>query len=161
MNYVKRNLIAVATCLLAIGAVAEEPVVEKSAEVKPAVEKALGVGAGLAIFEGDLGLQIRKDFNLGKTKRSEISLQGSFYNHDKFTVRLDADYHFVLTPNWPFRFYPLAGIDFSIRSKENRVGANVGFGVNIALRETVSAFVEAKYLAGDWDGYGFVIGINF
>ena len=112
-------------------------------------------------FEGDWGVTGRKDFVLGEQQRSEIILQGGLYNQNKWTFRFDADYHFVFFPEGPFRFYPLAGFDFAVQNKNNRSGINLGGGMTIPLREQISAFIEAKYTFGDWDGFALTAGVYF
>lgn len=121
----------------------------------------IGFGAGIGMFEGDWGAVGRKDFVMGAPQRHEIILQGGLYNQNRWTVRLDADYHFVFLPDGLFRFYPLAGVDLAIQNKNNRTGINLGGGMTLSLREQISAFLEAKYTFGDWDGFALTAGIYF
>lgn len=121
----------------------------------------LGFGAGLGVFDGDFGVVGRKDFVLGEQKRSEIILQGGLYNQNRWTFRFDADYHFVFLPEGPVRFYPLAGYNLALQNKNNRSGVNLGGGMAISLRKQISAFIEAKYTFGDWDGYALTAGVYF
>ena len=120
-----------------------------------------GWGLGAGVFDGDFGIQGRKDFAFGEAKVSEVSLQGSVYFHDKTTFRFDADYHHILNPDSAFRIYPLVGMEFSIDKRSNRWGANLGGGMNIKLSEHNDAFFEFKYVFGDWSGFGFMAGIHF
>jgi len=120
-----------------------------------------GFGFGLGVFDGDFGIQGRKDFLLGPKKISELSFQGSLFFKDKTTFHLDADYHHVFTPNSSFRIYPLGGINLALRKKENRFGLNLGVGMNIKITDRNALFIEAKYIFGDWDGYGLIVGVEF
>ena len=120
-----------------------------------------GWGLGAGVFDEDFGMQGRKDFTLTESGVSEVSLQGSVFLHDKTTFRFDANYHHYLNPKSAIRIYPLAGAEFSIRKKSNRWGANLGGGVNIRLTEHNDAFLELKYVFGDWSGIGFMAGIHF
>jgi len=119
-----------------------------------------GWGLGAGVFEGDFGAQIRKDFWLGGDI-SQITGQGSVFFHNKTTFRIDADYHFIINPGKPNRFYPLAGLDLAFNSDSLKLGINVGGGVNFRLTEKTAAFAEGKYVIGDWDGWAFTGGIYF
>ena len=145
MNKMQKHILTLAACTLALNA---------SAGIE-------GWGLGAGVFDGDFGIQGRKDFALGEKKVSEVSLQGSVFNHDKLTFRFDADYHHILNPDSPVRLYPLAGMEFSINKRSNRWGANLGAGMNIKLTEHNDAFLEFKYVFGDWSGFGFMAGIHF
>jgi hypothetical protein len=127
-----------------------------------AAEKSpLGLGFGLGFFDGEPGMMIRTDFVLDPKGLHEIALLAGGFNEDKFTFRIDADYHLVLNPRWKVRVYPLAGAELAIRSKHNRAGYNLGGGLNFDLVEPFRPFVEAKYTFGDWEGFGLVFGVHF
>jgi hypothetical protein len=117
-----------------------------------------GWGLGASIFDGDFGVQVRKDFWLGGDI-SQITGQGSVFFPSKTTFRIDVDYHFILNPEGPGRFYPLAGIDFAFNSDHAKFGLNLGGGANFMLTEKTAAFGEAKFVIGDWDGFVFTLGI--
>jgi hypothetical protein len=118
-----------------------------------------GWGLGAGVFDGDFGVQLRKDFWLGGDI-SQVAGQASVYFASKTTFRLDVDYHFIINPG-PSRFYPLAGIDFAFTSDRAKFGLNGGVGLNFRLTEKTAAFAEAKYIFGDWDGWAFIGGIRF
>ena len=124
-----------------------------SAEVK-------GIGFAAGVFDGDFGAQVRKDFWLGGDI-SQITAQGSVYFQNKTTFRLDADYHFILNPESPGRFYPLVGLDVAFNSSSLKLGANAGGGVNFSLTESLQAFAEAKFIFSSWDGLAIMGGIYF
>ena len=117
-----------------------------------------GIGAGA--LDGDFGFQLRKDFWLGGDI-SQITGQTSVYFQGKTTFRFDADYHFILNPGNPGRFYPLAGVDFAVNSDAVKFGLNAGGGFNFKFTESNAAFVEAKFIFGGWDGFAIVGGIFF
>jgi len=120
--------------------------------------KGWGIGAGA--HDGDFGFQVRKDFWLGGDI-SQITGQGSVYFHNKTTFKLDADYHFIINPGNPSRFYPLVGLQFGFNSNSAKLGANLGFGANFMLTDKTAAFGEIKWVIGDWDGFCFGAGIYF
>ena len=124
-----------------------------SAEVK-------GIGLAASVFDGDFGVQVRKDFWLGGDI-SQITGQGAVYFENKTTFRFDADYHFMLNPDSPGRFYPLVGLNLSFNSDSLKLGANAGGGVNFKLTESLQAFAEAKYIFSSWDGLAITGGIYF
>ena len=126
----------------------------------PASAQVRGWGLGVGVFDGDFGIQGRKDFWLGGDI-SQITAQGSVYFHNRTTFRIDTDYHFIVNPGNPGRFYPLVGLDLAFNSKAVRLGANGGGGVNFMLTESVAAFAEIKYTFGDWDGFAITGGIYF
>jgi hypothetical protein len=129
-----------------------------TASTAAADSRSWGLGAG--VFDGDFGVQARKDFWLGGDI-SQISGQASVYFPSKTTFRIDADYHFMLNPDNASRFYPLAGLDFAFNSNTAKLGVNGGIGLNFKLTEKTAAFGEAKYIFGSWDGWAFTGGIYF
>ena len=126
----------------------------------PVAAETKGWGLGAGAFSGDFGVQARKDFWLGGDI-SQITGQGSVYFEDKTSFRIDADYHFILNPENPGRFYPLAGLDFAFNSDSAKFGANAGGGFKFMFTEKLAGFAEAKYTFGSWDGFAFVGGIYF
>lgn len=119
-----------------------------------------GIGLGAGVFDGDFGVQIRKDFWLGGDI-SQITAQGAVYFENKTTFRFDADYHFILNPDNPGRFYPLVGLDIAFTSSNLELGANAGGGVNFKLTDSLQAFAEGKFIFSGWDGLAIVGGIYF
>ena len=119
-----------------------------------------GIGLGAGVFDGEFGVQVRKDFWLGG-EISQITAQGAVYFENKTTFRLDADYHFMLNQESPGRFYPLAGLDIAFTSSNLKLGANAGGGVNFKLTESLQAFAEAKFIFSSWDGLAITGGIYF
>lgn len=117
-----------------------------------------GWGLGAGAHDGDFGVQARKNFWLGGDV-SQITGQGSVFFHGKTTFKIDADYHFVINPESPSRFYPLAGLQFAFNSDSAKLGVNLGGGVNFMLTEKLAAFAELKWVLGDWDGFGFMVGL--
>ena len=120
-----------------------------------------GWGMGVGTFDGDFGIHARKDFRMGAEQQFGIALQGGFYNQQKWTTRLDGDFHYVFRPESAFSFYPLIGLDLAIQSKNNRTGFNAGIGSTIQLNSQTRLFLEAKHVFGDWDGFAVTAGIYF
>jgi hypothetical protein len=120
-----------------------------------------GWGLGLGTFEGDFGIHARKDFKMGAEQQYGMALQGGVYNQNKWTTRLDADFHYIFMPRSVFRFYPLAGIDLAIQSKNNRTGFNLGLGSTVQLNDQTRFFLEAKQIFGEWDGFALTLGVYF
>jgi len=118
-----------------------------------------GWGLGAGVFDGDFGVQVRKDFRLGGDI-SQISGQAAAYFPSKTTFRLDADYHFLLNKG-ASRFYPLVGLDFAFNSDHAKLGVNGGVGLNFKLTDKLAAFAEGKYIFGSWDGWAFTGGVYF
>ncbi|QBG46017.1 hypothetical protein EGM51_00785 [Verrucomicrobia bacterium S94] len=129
--------------------------------VVPSMAAPKGWGIGLGTFDGDFGGQARKDFIFGPELQYGIVLQAGLYNQHSITGRFDADFHYVLNPESGVQFYPLAGVDWAAESKYNRIGANLGFGGVFDLNAETRLFIEAKYVAGDWDGGALTAGIYF
>jgi hypothetical protein len=126
--------------------------------VATAAAEPKGWGLGAGAHDGDFGLQLRKDFWLGGDV-SQITGQGSVFFHGKTTFKIDADYHFIINRESPSRFYPLAGLQFAFNSDSVKLGVNLGGGAKFMLTEKMAAFAELKYVLGDWDGFGFMVGI--
>lgn len=120
-----------------------------------------GWGLGLGTFDGDFGGQARKDFVFGNELQYSIDLQAGLYNQNKWTGRFNADFHYILRPDSAFSLYPLAGINFALEKKNNRAGANIGGGALLDINAETSLFFEGKYVAGDWNGFAFTVGIYF
>lgn len=136
-------------------------IVLMSANGLTAGEGPRGWGFGIGLFEGDFGAHARKDFTLGRAGLYEIVVQGGLYNQNRWTGRFDADFHYVFRPESSLRFYPLAGFDWALQKKYNRAGANLGGGLTIDLNDQTRLFLEAKYVAGDWDGFALTGGVYF
>jgi opacity protein-like surface antigen len=119
-----------------------------------------GWGAGIGILDGDFGIQGRKDFWLGGDI-SQITAQASVHFHNRTTFRLDADYHFIINPSDPSRFYPLVGLQLGFNSDAVKFGVNAGGGVNFMLTEKLAAFAEVKYIIGDWNAWALTAGLYF
>ena len=120
-----------------------------------------GWGMGVGTFDSDWGVQARKDFMFGEEHQYAIDLQAGLYNQKKWTGRFNADFHYIFMPKSAFSLYPLAGLNFSLQDGRNRWGANIGGGMLVDLNADTSLFLEAKYVAGDWSGYGITLGIYF
>ncbi|MDF7808766.1 hypothetical protein P4E94_15060 [Pontiellaceae bacterium B12219] len=120
-----------------------------------------GWGVGLGVFDSDFGIQGRKDFKFGKELQYAVDLQAGLYNQQKVTTRLNADFHYIFRRDTAFRLYPLAGVNLAIQSKYNRAGFNIGGGTTFDLNSETAIFIEAKYVAGDWDGYALTVGVYF
>jgi hypothetical protein len=116
-------------------------------------------GFAAGSFDGEFGLQARKDFHLGGDI-SGITGQGSVLFSDPTAFALDADYHFVIKSGTS-RFYPLAGLHFIFDSDNAKFGANGGGGINFMLTEKLAAFGEIKYVFGGREGWFFTAGIYF
>ena len=120
-----------------------------------------GWGAGLGTFDSDWGAQVRKDFMFGEERQYAIDLQAGLYNQRKWTGRFNADFHYIFRPKSAFSLYPLAGLNFALQDGRNRWGANIGGGMLLDVNADTSLFLEAKYVGGDWNGYGITLGIYF
>lgn len=120
-----------------------------------------GWGLGFGTFDGDFGGQARKDFVFGEELQYSFDLQAGLYNQRRWTGRFNADFHYMLRPDSAISLYPLAGINFALQKKSNRAGVNIGGGAIIDVNAETSLFVEGKYVAGDWDGFAFTVGIYF
>jgi hypothetical protein len=144
MKFVRTWLVATMCCSLAGAA---------QAEVK-------GWGAGAGVMDGDFAVQLRKDFWLGGDI-SQITGQAGASFHKKTVGRIDADYHFILNPRKPSRFYPLVGLQFAFNSDHVEFGINGGGGVNFKLTPKLAAFAEVKYVFSDWDGLSILGGLYF
>lgn len=119
-----------------------------------------GWGGGIALFDGDhFGVHGRKTFVLG----GDISniTTGATVFFDPTFLTLDADYHFVINPENPSRFYPLAGLQLATDFDWAEFGLNLGGGVDFMLTETTGAFFELKYVISDLDGFNLAAGVKF
>ena len=119
-------------------------------------ETSFGIGVGA--HDGDIGFQLRKDFWLGGDI-SAITGQASVYLLNKTTFMIDADYHFILNPEKPSRFYPLLGVQLGFNSDNVKLGINAGGGWMFMLTEKTAGFLEAKFVISGFDGFTFAGGI--
>lgn len=127
----------------------------------PTLAETKGWGAGLAVHDGEFGIQARKDFWLGGDI-SQITGQFSVLFPKKTVFALDVDYHFIIkSDSGTSRFYPLAGIDFKFNGDGSDFGLNLGGGANFMMTDKMAAFAEIKYVISDWDGFGFGLGVYF
>lgn len=117
-------------------------------------------GAGASLFDGDyFGLQARKTFVLGGDI-SQITTGATIYFKDTWFA-FDVDYHFVINPENPSRFYPLVGLELATDFDYAELGANLGGGVDFMLTDTMAAFFEAKFVVSDADGFVATLGMKF
>ncbi len=136
------------------------------ASAAPAFAETHGWGAGLNIFDGEFGIQGRKDFWLGGDI-NQITGQGSIIFANKTRFALDVDYHFIIKSSssdgtaGTSRFYPLVGLDFMFNGDGSNFGLNLGGGANFMLTDTMAAFAELKYVISDWNGFGIGVGVYF
>jgi hypothetical protein len=132
----------------------------------PAFAETKSWGAGLQIFDGEFGIQGRKDFWLGGDL-SQITGQAAVIFANKTVFALDVDYHFMIKSSnsdgtsGTSRFYPLVGLDFKFNNDFSDFGLNLGGGVNFMMTDTLAAFAELKYVISDWDGFGIGVGVYF
>jgi opacity protein-like surface antigen len=127
----------------------------------PAVAETNGWGAGLNIYDGEFGVQARKDLWMGGDI-SQLTFQGSVIFAGKTIYALDLDYHFIIqSEGSSSRFYPLAGLNFMFHSDNSEFGLNLGGGANFMLTDKLAAYAELKYIISDWDAFGIGVGIYF
>ena len=129
--------------------------------VVESVAEPRGWGMGVGTFDSDWGVQARKDFMFGEEHQYAIDLQAGLYKQRNWTGRFNADFHYIFMPKSAFSLYPLAGLNFSVQDGRNRWGGNIGGGMLVDLNADTSLFLEAKYVGGDWSGYGITLGIYF
>ena len=140
-------------CMILVGLIALFAATDSLAE-------GTGFGLGVGAHDGDIGFQLRKDFWLGGDI-SAITGQASVYLLNKTTFMLDADYHFIINPENPSRFYPLVGVQFGFNSDNAKLGLNAGGGWTFMLTQKTAAFLEAKFVITGFDGFTFAGGIYF
>ena len=117
-------------------------------------------GAGVALFDGDyFGIHGRKTWELGGDI-SQITTGATIFFDPEF-LTLDVDYHFVINPENPSRFYPLVGLQLATDFDWTEFGVNAGGGVDFKLTQTLDAFFELKYVISDFDGFNFALGVKF
>jgi hypothetical protein len=120
-----------------------------------------GFGLGAQIFDGEFGVQARKDFVLGGDI-GEITGQAGviFAGTEIFTV--DADYHFMFSKESSSRFYGLVGPQLAFGDGFTEFGVNLGAGLNFMMTDTKAAFAEVKFVViSDYDGLVATAGIYF
>ncbi len=136
------------------------------ASTAPAFAETRGWGAGLNIYDGEFGIQGRKDFWLGGDL-SQITGQGSVIFAGKTVFALDVDYHFIVKTkgadgtSGTSRFYPLVGLDFMFNGDGSAFGVNLGGGANFMMTDSMAAYAELKYVISDWNGWGIGVGVYF
>ena len=132
----------------------------------PGFAETKGWGVGLNIFDGEFGIQGRKDFWLGGDI-SQITGQASVIFANRTVFALDVDYHFIIKSSnsdgtsGTSRFYPLVGLDFMFHGDGSEFGLNLGGGANFMMTDTMAAFAELKYVISDWNGFGIGVGVYF
>lgn len=127
----------------------------------PVMAETKGWGAGLNIWDGEFGVQARKDFWLGGDI-SQLTGQASVIFADRTVFALDLDYHFMIkSEGSTSRFYPLVGLDFMFNSDGSEFGLNVGGGANFMMTDTMAAFAELKYIIADYGAFGIGVGVYF
>lgn len=125
-----------------------------------APSQAGGFGLGASLFDGDaFGVQARKTFGLGGDI-AELTGGATIYFEDTWFA-FDADYHFVINPANPSRFYPLVGLELATDFDFAELGANLGGGMDFMLTDTMGAYLEAKFVVSDLDGFVVTLGAKF
>lgn len=127
--------------------------------VAPAQAQTKGWGLGAMLFDGEFGVQARKDFWMGGDI-SQITGQAGVIFASDAVMDLSVDYHFVInTESGKSRWYPLVGLNLKTDFDNTEFGINAGGGVNFMMTDKTAAFAEVKYVFSDWDDIGFAVGI--
>ena len=122
--------------------------------------QAAGWGLGAVLNDFDhFGLQARKDFPLGGDISEITGAATIFFDNTWFAF--DADYHFIINPENPSRFYPLAGIELATDFEWTEFGVNLGGGMDFMMSDTMAAFLEAKWVAWGVNGFIVTFGVKF
>ncbi len=125
----------------------------------PATAHAWGLGG--ALFDGDdFGFQGRTTFTLGGDI-SQLTTAATIYPGNNTWFAFDADYHFVINPESPSRFYPLVGLELATDFDNSELGANLGGGMDFMLTDVLAAYFEAKFVVSDADGFVATLGVKF
>lgn len=126
----------------------------------PILAQAGNAGLGVMWHDGEIGAQLRKDFQLGGDISKLTGQAGLIFDNTIWC--LDLDYHWVVSnESGSSRFYPLAGLDFKFTSDHAKFGFNLGGGLKFKLTQTLTIFAEMKYVFSDWDGLGIATGLYF
>ncbi len=119
-----------------------------------------GFGLGAQIYDGDFGVQARKDFGVGGDIGTITGQAGIVFAYSE-VFTLDADYHFLFSKD-KTRFYGLVGPQLAFNSDFTEFGVNAGAGLNFMMTDTKAAFAEAKIvLISDYDGFVATVGLYF
>jgi hypothetical protein len=119
-----------------------------------------GFGLGAQIYDGDFGIQARKDFAMGGDIGGFTGQAGIVFAYSE-VFTLDADYHFLFSKD-KTRFYGLVGPQLAFNSDFTEFGVNAGAGLNFMMTDTKAAFAEAKIvLISDYDGFVATVGLYF
>lgn len=118
-----------------------------------------GWGLGAGSYDGEFGVQGRKEIRLGGDI-SHLTAQGSVVFANRTTFALDADYHFDIKSG-NGRFYPLAGVNFAFNSDDTEFGVNGGGGIKFMFTDKLAGFGEFKYVFFGWEGWFITGGIYF
>jgi len=86
---------------------------------------------------------------------------GATYYFDGSYLAIDADVHFALSKREMSSFYPLVGLQLATDFDWSELGFNLGGGYQFGLDANHAAYVEAKFLIGDLDGFVATFGVGF
>ena len=127
--------------------------------------KAIGVhlNYGTEIESFSLGAKYQQ--NLTNEIRIEPSMNYHFKKGDVDLLDLNLNLHYIFPMASNIRLYPLAGLTYErwdFGKVENRLGVNIGSGVELDVADNGMTNIELKYkLIKDFDQAVFTVGIAY
>ena len=127
--------------------------------------KAIGVhlNYGTEIESFSLGAKYQQ--NLTNEIRIEPSMNYHFKKGDVDLLDLNLNLHYIFPMASNIRLYPLAGLTYErwdFGKVENRLGVNIGSGVEFDIADNWMTNIELKYkLIKDFDQAVFTVGIAY
>lgn len=92
-----------------------------------------------------LGLGIKAQYYITDEIRPEVSLNYFFEKNDHSICEFNANFHYLFDFD-AISVYPLGGLNYSsISSSDNKLGLNLGGGVEYPLNDKVTLGAELKY----------------
>lgn len=136
----------------------------------------LGAHTGYATSIKSVGAGVNLHYY--RTNRTRLAPSFTYYlpRKGQSAWQIDADAHYVLPVSWLFSVYPIAGLNYSHfkldASKssavgeqdwtKNRIGANLGLGLQYDFRYKARVNVEYKYqFIKDFSQSVVMVGIGF
>ena len=119
-----------------------------SNEINAQKEKSFGVSAGIGFSDEIDFAKVGVEFNMDINEHFRFSPSADFYLSSSSCVSLNGDFSYLIKSSEKFEIFPIVGVAYITDEFDlsfDRVGLNVGAGVQYDLSNNFALNAKAKY----------------